>query len=115
VHVLGARFGTAHAALTALRELRARFALGEHDAEVLPLGSTQYDAPTSDLILAARCEPELASEVVAVLEDLGGRVVVEHSEWSGLPPPVEPASGPPRSLLRRRDWRRSAPRNRRQT
>jgi hypothetical protein len=115
VHVLGARFGTTHAALTALRELRARFALGEHDAEVLPLGSTQYDAPTSDLILAARFKPELASEVIAVLEDLGGRVVVEHSEWSGLPPPGEPTPGPPRSLLPRRDRRRSAPRNLRQT
>jgi hypothetical protein len=115
VHVLGARFGTTHAALTALRELRARFALGEHDAEVLPLGSTQYDAPTSDLILAARFKPELASAVVAVLEDLGGRVVVEHSEWSGSPPPGEPAPGPPRSLFPRRDWRRCAPRNLRQT
>lgn len=114
MHVLGARFGTTHAALTALRELRARFALGEHDAEVLPLGSTQYDAPTSDLILAARFKPELASAVVAVLEDLGGRVVVEHSEWSGSPPTGEPTPGPPRSFFPRRDWRRSAPRNLRQ-
>lgn len=114
MHVLGARFGTTHAALTALRKLRARFALGEHDAEVLPLGSTQYDAPTSDLILAARFKPELASEAVAILEDLGGRVVVDHSEWPGSPPPVEPAPGPSRSVVPRRDWRRSMPGNLRQ-
>jgi hypothetical protein len=85
VHVLGVRFGTTHAALTALRELRARFGLGEHEAEVLPLGSTQYDAPASDLILAARFKPELVSQVVAILEDLGGRVVVEHPEWPAPP------------------------------
>ena len=97
MHVLGARFGTTQAALTALRELRARFALGEHDAEVLPLGSTQYEAPTSDVILAARLRPELVSDVVAMLEDLGGSVVVARSEWQGSPPPVEPAAGPPRS------------------
>jgi hypothetical protein len=97
VHVLGARFGTIHAALTALRELRTRFGLAEHDAEIRPLGSTQYDAPTSDLILAARFEPELVAEVVAILEHLGGNVVVEHPEWPGSPPPAESALLPPRS------------------
>jgi hypothetical protein len=94
VHVLGARFGTTHAALTALRELRARFGLGEHDAEVLPLGSTQYDAPTSDLILAARFKPELVPQAVEILEDLGGRVVVEQSEGPGPPSPVASDPGP---------------------
>jgi len=124
VHVLGARFGTIHAALTALRELRARFGLGEHDAEIRPLGSTQYDAPTSDLILAARLEPEVVAEVVAILEHLGGRVVVEHPEWPGSPPeaPQRPAGdrieaiglAPERRdrvLYRRVDWRRGTPRN----
>jgi hypothetical protein len=94
VHVLGARFGTTHAALTALRELRARFGLGEHDAEVLPLGSTQYDAPTSDLILAARFKPELVPQAVEILEDLGGRVLVEQSEGPGHPSPVASDPGP---------------------
>jgi hypothetical protein len=107
VHVLGARFGTTHAALTALLELRARFSLGEHDVEVLPLGSTEYDAPTSDLILAARFKPELVPEVVAIVEDLGGRVVVEHAEWPGQPAPVASDPG--------LDGRRSPPRNLRRT
>jgi hypothetical protein len=44
--------------------------------------------PTSDLILAARFKPELVVEVVALLEDLGGSVVVEPSEWPGSPPPL---------------------------
>jgi hypothetical protein len=107
VHILGARFGTTHAALTALRELRARFALGEHEAEVLPLGSTQYDAPTSDLILAARFQPEVVPEAVAILEDLGGRVVVEHPEWQAMPLPV--------AIEPQRDWRGQAPGNLRRT
>jgi hypothetical protein len=93
MHVLGARFGTTHEALTALRELRVRYAIGEHDAEVRPLGSTQYDAPTSDLILAARFKPELVPEVVAMLQRLGGRVVVEQAEWPGYSAPSEPEAG----------------------
>lgn len=96
MQILGARFGTAHAALTALRELRARFALGEQDAEVLPLGTTEYDAPTSDLILAARFHPEVVPQAVTILEDLGGKVVAEQSEWAGSPPSGSP---PPRSSV----------------
>ena len=102
MHILGARSGTARAALTALRELRARFALGEHDAEVLPLGTTEYDAPTSDLILAARFHPEVVPQAVTILEDFGGEVVAEHSEWPGSPPAASPpqqGSPPPRGSI----------------
>jgi hypothetical protein len=88
VHVLRARFETTDAALTALREHRARFAIGEHDAEVRPLGSTQHDAPTSDVILAARFRAEVVAEVVVTLEILGGRVVAERVEWP-MPEPSD--------------------------
>jgi hypothetical protein len=84
VHVLGARFESTAAALAALRELRSRYEIDERDAEVRPLGTTEYDAPTSDLILAARFQPDVIPEVITMLERLGGEVVVERDEW---PPP----------------------------
>jgi hypothetical protein len=84
VHVLGARFESTVAAQRALRELRARYAIGDRDAEVRPLGTTEYDAPTSDLILAARFGPDVIPEVVSMLERLGGEVIVERDE---RPPP----------------------------
>jgi hypothetical protein len=84
VHVLGARFESTSAAVAALQELRSRYAIDDRDAEIRPLGTTEYDAPTSDLILAARFRPDVIPEVITMLERLGGQVVVERDEW---PPP----------------------------
>ncbi len=80
MHVIGVRFETAHAAQVALRALRSRFAIADVDAEIRPLGSTRYDAPTSDLILAARFRPGLGPQVIVILERLGGTVVVRAAE-----------------------------------
>jgi len=115
VHVLGARFETTQEALTALQELRARFALADIDADVRPLGSTRYEAPTSGLILAARFRPELVADVIAILEDFGGTVVVEHSD---MPGPSASSDWPPsrdRLIRQRVDWRPNSSRNLRRT
>ncbi|HEV2005222.1 MAG TPA: hypothetical protein VGQ85_01290 [Candidatus Limnocylindrales bacterium] len=100
MHILGARFGTTDAGLAALRELRARFSIGDQDAELRPLGSTQYDAPTSDLILAARFKPDIVPEVVSMLEGHGGTVVVDRVEWTA-PRVAEPVRTQPWRNLRR--------------
>jgi hypothetical protein len=80
MHVLGARFESHEGAHVALRELRARFDLGERDAEVLPLGSTEYESPSSGLILAGRFREEVARDARALLERLGGTVFVHRDD-----------------------------------
>jgi hypothetical protein len=88
MHVLGARFETDEAAFGALRQLRARFDLGDGDAEVLPLGSTEYEAPSSGTILAGRFRVEVLEEVRALLERVGGTVCVDRDD---VPLPVDTA------------------------
>jgi hypothetical protein len=91
MHILGARFKRDEPAFAALRELRARYDLREDDAAVWPLGTTQYDRPASDLILAGRFRPEVLDDVKALVEALGGTVVFDRAEWPPHP------SGPSRT------------------
>jgi hypothetical protein len=88
MHILGARFESDQRAFDALRELRARFDLGDGDAEVRPLGSTEYEEPTSGLILAGRFRSEVLDDVTALLEHLGGSVFVDRED---APLPVDTA------------------------
>lgn len=100
MHLLGVRFETTQAAKLALRELRARFAIADVDAEIQPLGTTQYDAPTSDLILAARFKTEIVPEVLLILEHLGGTVVVEHAESPSFSAAPETETPTPSTIYR---------------
>jgi hypothetical protein len=95
MRILGAKFERDAEAFAALRELRARFDLGDEDVAIRPLGTTHYERPTSDLIVAGRFRPEVLPEVVAVLKGLGGELVVDREEppTSPLPRPADEALG----------------------
>ena len=86
MRVLGVRFERDQQANAALRALRERFDLRDEDAAVRPLGTTRYDDPTSDLILAGRFRPEVLPDVMRLVHELGGRIVVDRDEWSGPQP-----------------------------
>lgn len=86
MRILGVRFERDEQAYAALQALRARFDLREEDAAIRPLGTTAYDDPTSDLILAGRFRPEVLPEVLRLVRELGGRVVVDREEWAGPQP-----------------------------
>lgn len=102
--MIGARFRTFAAARAALRAVRASVAVPAGDVAVRALGSTRYDAPEDQFLLAGRFDPEDAAEITAIVHSQGGRVIERRSDTvrgPGAAPDValrgdgsEPARGP---------------------
>ena len=78
--VIGARFRTVAAARAALRTVRASVSVPEGDVAVRPLGSTRYDAPEDQFLLAGRFEPHDGPAVVAILHSEGGRIIERRDD-----------------------------------
>jgi hypothetical protein len=86
--VIGARFRTLAAARTALRAVRSSVAVAAGDVAVRALGSTRYDAPVEQFLLAGRFEPDDDAAVTEIVRSQGGSVIERRSEAlrPGLPP-----------------------------
>jgi hypothetical protein len=78
--VIGARFRTLAAARAALRAVRASVAVPPGDVAVRALGSTRYDAPEDQFLLAGRFDPADAAEITAIVHSQGGRVIERRSD-----------------------------------
>jgi hypothetical protein len=92
MHFIGARFADAQAASTALGEIRASVPVGPGDLALRPLGSTRYDVPSDDIVLAGRFEPGDVDEVVGILVANGGAILVQHPESRALQEATQPAT-----------------------
>ena len=80
MHFVGARFTDLQTASTALGEIRASVAVAPGDLAVRPLGTTHYDAPTEDIVLAGRFAPDDVEAVVEILEAHGGAILARRPE-----------------------------------
>ena len=80
MHVLGARFATLEAAGSALREIHATVDVPAVDVGVRPLGSTRYDAPATEYLLAGRFDDAQIDAAATVVERHGGVLFTLRSE-----------------------------------
>jgi hypothetical protein len=94
MHVVGARFSDRDAAVAALHDLRVHVSVTRADVGVRPLGSTRYDRPTFDHLLAGRFETRDVETVVGILERHGGVIVWRREEW--LRPAASAATSTPK-------------------
>ena len=83
MHLVGARFADLPTASAALGKIRASVPVGPGDVAVRPLGSTRYDVPSADILLAGRFEPDDVDAVVDILEAHGGDVLARGAENAG--------------------------------
>jgi hypothetical protein len=94
MHVLAARFRTISAASAALRAIRSAVTVAPGDSGVRPLGSTRYDAPTGDFLLAGRFEEQDVPAVIDIVATQGGKVIEQRSEPATTGPPITSPDGP---------------------
>jgi hypothetical protein len=80
LHFVGARFRDLRTASAALGEIRASVDVEPGDLAVRPLGSTRYDVPSDDIVLAGRFEPGDVEAVVEILEAHGGAILARRPE-----------------------------------
>ncbi|MFL5757026.1 MAG: hypothetical protein ACJ77N_12095 [Chloroflexota bacterium] len=78
--ILAARFPDVVTANAVLADLRQRYDLGDEDALVGPLGSTDYEEPQSGTVLAGRFRADRLADVERLVVERGGEVVVETEE-----------------------------------
>ena len=81
MYLVGARFGDAGRANTALGELRDRIAVAPGDLGVRPLGSLRYERPAVGVVVAGRFEQADVDAVVAIMVRHGGEIVFRRAEW----------------------------------
>jgi hypothetical protein len=108
MHFVGARFADLPAASRALGEIRASVPVEPGDLAVRPLGSTRYDEPSDDLVLAGRFEPRDVDAVVGILESHGGAILARRPESPARQAPAPPAE-PDRDARARPAERRRPP------
>ena len=87
--LVGARFRALAGARAALRSVRASVSVVPGDVGVRPLGTTRYDAPVEDFVLAGRFEPGDVETVIRILHSHGGRIVARR-----IDPPRVAAAAP---------------------
>ncbi|HET8784408.1 MAG TPA: hypothetical protein VFM38_02150 [Candidatus Limnocylindrales bacterium] len=95
MHLIGARFRTLAAATMALQAIRAGVPVAPGDIAVRPLGSTRYERPAEDFLLAGRFESDDVDAVVDIVLANGGRLLERRVEVAGtstsvsVEPPVD--------------------------
>jgi hypothetical protein len=98
MQVLGARFATQAAAGSALREIRATVPVPADAVGERPLGSTHYEAPPTEYLLAGRFEDHESDAAASIVEQHGGILFTLRSETPRErrnPAPVTPATQAP--------------------
>ena len=103
--VVGARFANLESANAALGDIRASVAMPPTDVAVRPLGSTRYEQPASDFVLAGRFPAAEVERVLRIVELHGGTLLSRRLErpYSGFAGSI----GAPASAIR--DERGRAP------
>jgi len=81
MHVIGARFANLESAHAALGEIRASVGIPPGDVAVRPLGSTRYEEPTVDFLLAGRFPEREVDRVTAIVEEHSGMLLSRRVEW----------------------------------
>lgn len=76
--LVGARFRALAGAHAALRALRTSVAVAPGDVGVRPLGTTRYEAPVDDFVLAGRFENDDVETVIRILHRYGGRLLLRR-------------------------------------
>jgi len=92
MHFVGARFANLQMASSALGELRANVAVAPGDLAVRPLGSTRYDVPSDDIVVAGRFEPDDVDAVIGILEACGGAILARQPEGRALQEIAQPSA-----------------------
>jgi len=80
MELVGARFSDAGAAETAMGEIRESVTVGTDDMATHALGSTRYESPSADVVLAGRFDPADAEAVLRILRRHGGTIVLLRNE-----------------------------------
>ena len=107
MHVVGAKFDTSAKARAALAAVQESVTPGAGEAGVRPLGSTRYDEPTEEFILAGRFDDSQVDAVIEIIERHGGTLLERRVEaptaggapqWRPQPSPMHarPARTRPR-------------------
>lgn len=81
--MVGARFRTLAAAVSALNAIRSAVTIAPGDAAVRPLGSTRYEEPCEDYLLAGRFDDGDVETVAAIVAARGGQVIERRREPAG--------------------------------
>jgi hypothetical protein len=100
--LLGARFRALAGAVAALRAIRSSVPVAPVDVGVRPLGSTTYEAPAEDFLVAGRFEPADVETVIRILHSNGGRVVERRIDPAMATPPRTESPAPHGVRLNRR-------------
>jgi hypothetical protein len=82
MHVVGARFEHLESAAMALAQIRASVPVPHADVAVRPLGSTRYEEPARDFLLAGRFAASDVERVIEILRTHGGTVLSNRVEWA---------------------------------
>jgi len=106
MHIVGARFANLESANAALAEIRACVAIPREDVAVRPLGSTRYEEPVADFLLAGRFPAGEVDRALGIVEHHGGAILGRRIE---LPHPSLAATGGTAGPDRVRDERGRAP------
>jgi hypothetical protein len=106
MHVVGARFANLESANAALGDIRASVSIPRADVAVRPLGSTRYEEPASDFLLAGRFPTTEVARVLGIVERHGGTLLSRRIERPH--PALAGSSGRPASNTSR-DERGHAP------
>ncbi len=80
VDILAARFDDPARARAAARDIRVRLRVPPDAIDIRPLGTTEYDRPASDVLLAGRFPEDLVEPATMLVESYGGRVVDRRNE-----------------------------------
>jgi hypothetical protein len=81
MHVVGARFPSLESAATALAEIRSSVPVPHADVAVRPLGSTRYEEPARDFLLAGRFASGDVRQVIEIARAYGGTLLSNRVEW----------------------------------
>jgi hypothetical protein len=81
MHIVGARFADLDSANAALGEIRASVAVPRGDVAVRPLGSTRYEAPAADFLLAGRFPEGDVDAVLGIVLQHGGTLLSKRVDW----------------------------------
>ena len=112
VDIVAAKFADLARARAAARDIRVRLRLAPDSIAIGSLGSTQYDEPVSDALLAGQFPDAVTASALAIIDTHGGVILDRRRDDEGQPgnatssPILAPISETSRDR-RRRSIRRS--------
>lgn len=97
MYVVGARFRSLAAAGAALLAVRSAVSVAPGDAGIRALGTTRYDEPLEEFLLAGRFADDEVETVIGIVESQGGEVIERRRDAPRVaaPPRAVATSNPP--------------------